>query len=204
MTPQPEITVCIPAHPARVANGMLTRAIQSVSSQHLPAAAISVAVDLKGEGAARTRQRALTAARTKWVAFLDSDDWFYPEHLQVLATAALTEQADYVFSYYTIHLNNGDPTSGDPLGHFGKRFDPASPHQTTITTLVRTELAQSIGFHDPPEGELIHGQRHGEDFAFTLGCVKAGANIVHIPCRTWAWVHHGHNTSGLPTQGDAR
>ncbi|MGX1976990.1 glycosyltransferase family 2 protein [Streptomyces kronopolitis] len=203
MNPQPEITVCIPAHPARVANGMLDRAIRSVNGQSLSAAAISVAIDLKGEGAAPTRQRALVAARTAWVAFLDSDDWFYPEHLEVLATEALAHDAEYVFSYYTVHTDAGDPTNCDPLGHFGKQFDPASPHQTTITTLVRTDLAQAVGFRTPPK-KLVDGQRHGEDFQFTLDCVQAQANFLHVPRRTWAWVHHGNNTSGLPTQGDAR
>ncbi|MCX4704370.1 glycosyltransferase [Streptomyces sp. NBC_01373] len=200
----PEITVCIPAHPARVANGMLDRAVASVKAQLLPATDISIAVDEDGDGAAVTRQRALDAARTEWVAFLDSDDWLYPEHLKVLATGAKIFGADYVFSYYMVHFPDGRPwPQSDPLGHFGKPFNPARPHQTTITTLVRTELAQSVGFRKPPGGALIDGERYGEDFQFTVECVKAGAKIVHVPRRTWAWVHHSGNTSGQPCNGDA-
>lgn len=199
-----EITVVIPAHPARVMNGMLNRAVASVAAQTLPAAALSIAVDLNREGAAKTRQRALEAVRTEWTAFLDSDDFFYPEHLKVLAAGARSFDADYVFSYYMVHRRDGSEwPENDPLGHFGKPWNPAAPHQTTITTLVRTEIAQEVGFHDPPEGSTIGGHRGGEDWWFTIGCRDAGAKIVHVPRRTYAWVHHGLNSSGIPTQGDA-
>jgi glycosyltransferase involved in cell wall biosynthesis len=199
-----DITVCIPAHVARVENGMLDRAVRSVKNQLLPAADISIAIDEHGDGAAVTRQRALDAVKTEWVAFLDSDDWFYPEHLRVLAAGARIFKADYIYSYYMVHFPDGRPwPANDPLGHFGKQFDPLHPHQTTITTLVRTDLAKSVGFFDPPEGAEIGGHRGGEDWFFTVGCAQAGAKIVHVPRRTWAWVHHGANSSGIPGRGDA-
>lgn len=204
MSQRLDITVAIPAHPARVANGMLDRAVASVRAQKHPAAGISIAVDETGQGAAATRQRALDAVTTEWVAFLDSDDWFYPEHLRVLAAGARIYKADYLFSYYMVHFPDGRPWPGnDPLGHFGKPFDPKHPHQTTITTLVRTELAKQIGFHEPPPDSVVGGHRGGEDWHFTVSCVDAGAHIVHVPRRSWAWVHHRGNTSGLPGRGDA-
>lgn len=199
-----EITVCIPAHPARVANGMLDRAVASVKNQLLPAADISIAIDEDGDGAAVTRQRALDAVKTEWTAFLDSDDWFYPEHLRVLSIGARKFNADYVYSYYMVHFPDGRPwPANDPLGHFGKQFNPLKPHQTTITTLVRTELAKQVGFFDPPPDSVVGGHRGGEDWHFTVGCAQSGAKIVHIPRRTWAWVHHGANSSGIPGRGDA-
>jgi hypothetical protein len=199
-----EITVCIPAHPARVANGMLDRAVASVKNQLLPAADISIAIDEKGDGAAVTRQRALDAVTTEWTAFLDSDDWLYPEHLKVLAAGARVFNASYVFSYYMVHFPDGKPwPANDPLGHFGKPFNPAAPHQTTITTLVRTDLAKAVGFHEPPPDSIVGGHRGGEDWHFTIGCVDAGAKFYHAPRRTWAWTHHRGNSSGIPGQGDA-
>lgn len=191
-----DITVCIPTIPPRKA--MLARAITSVLEQTLPAAALSVAVDTDRRGAASTRNRALEAVQTPYVAFLDDDDAFYEEHLEVLMNCVQETGSDYVFSYYQVHGPDGLPNSTDPLGAFGRVFDPLAPHQTTITTLVRTELAQSVGFEEPIEGELIHGQRLGEDFKFTLGCIAAGAHIVNIPQKTWIWNHHGANTSGKP------
>lgn len=199
-----EITVCIPAHVARVENGMLDRAVASVKAQLLPAADISIAIDENGDGAAITRQRALDAVKTEWTAFLDSDDFFYPEHLRVLALGAKIFKADYTFSYYCVHFPDGKPwPQNDPLGHFGKTFNPAKPHQTTITTLVRTELAKEIGFREPPPGALIDGQLYGEDFQFTVECAQAGAKIVHLPRVSWGWTHHRGNSSGQPGRGDA-
>jgi hypothetical protein len=78
------ITVAIPAHPGRLANRMLDRALGSVAAQVAPPAAVSVAVDLAEEGAPATRQRALDAVSTPWTAFLDSDDEYRRGHLKLL------------------------------------------------------------------------------------------------------------------------
>ena len=194
----PGITVVIPSIPPRAS--MLHRAVGSVLAQELPAAAISIAVDLEKQGAAITRDRALRAVRTEWVAFLDDDDVMLPEHLRVLMDGAMEHGADYAYSYFTIVDGEGQELPGaDPLNLFGVPFDHAAPHQTTITTLVRTELAQQVGFREPPWGKLVGRHAHGEDFQMTEECVAAGARVVHIPQRTWLWTHHGAgNTSGRP------
>lgn len=190
------VTVCIPSIPIRAA--MLNRALTSVTSQiHVPDA-VSVAIDHGARGAWDTRDRALRAVRTKWVAFLDDDDEMLPRHLYVLMAEAQRTGADYLYSWYQVEDGRGNVIDTDPLGHFGKEFDPQNPTQTTITTLVRTELAQEAGFIYPPDGGEIHGQRAGEDWLFTLKCLELGAQIVHVPERTWIWNHHGANTSGLP------
>lgn len=191
------VTAVIPTIPPR--RDMLARAVSSVSLQTHPVAAISIAVDATHEGAPATRDRALQAAATPWVAFLDDDDVWGPEHLEVLLAAAEDSGADYVYSYYTVMgMDDHLLPNVDPLGHFGRPFDVERPHQTTITTLVRTDLAQKIGFREPPHGALIDGQTFGEDFLFTVECAQAGAKILHVPQRTWLWTHHSANTSGRP------
>lgn len=189
------ITVVIPTHTERIHNGMLQRATSSVHAQTVPATAIAVAVDLERKGAAHTRQHALEMAQTQWVAFLDSDDEFLPNHLADLTDTAAQHEADYVYSYFV------RAQGGDPLGHFGKPFNPAAPHHTTMTVLCRRELAMQAGFlpHDD-----MHHDWSGEDWRFTLRCVDLGAKIVHLPQETWIWHRHGGNTSGLVGKGDAR
>ena len=184
------ITVCIPSIPPRAA--LLQRAINSVLAQTLPAAAVSIALDHQHEGAAATRTRAVAAAHTEWVALLDDDDQLYPQHLAALAGCAEQTGADYVYSYFDVIGGT------DPLNTFGEPFNPDDPKQTTTTILVRTDLAQSLGWIDSSDAALIHGQRAGEDYRFTLACLAKGARIVHHPERTWAWSHHGGNTSGQP------
>lgn len=192
-----DVTVVVPTIPPRTA--MLHRALQSITTQTLLPAAVIVEFDHNRTGAAVTRQRALARVDTEFVAFLDDDDEFMPDHLAVLRQAIDDHNADYTYSYYMVKDPSGQERADiDPLLHFGRPFDPERPHQTTIVTLVRTKLAQHVGFHEPPDGALIDGQRYGEDFGFTVGCVREGARIVHVPQRTWWWHHHRGNTSGRP------
>lgn len=190
-----DITVVIPSIPPRA--HLLARAISSVHEQTYAPVDIITRLDTAKAGAPANRDAALRDVRTEWVAFLDDDDEFRPQHLDVLVAAQQESNADYVYSWY-------DVVGGlDPLGHFGKVFDHCNPTQTTITTLVRTELAKEVGFLHPKKDELApDGNIYGEDYAFTINCVNAGAYIYHTPYRTWKW-HHWHdggqgNTSGRP------
>lgn len=186
------ITVVIPSIPPRV--GLLERALRSALAQTRQPDALSVHVDHERYGAPTTRNRALAAARTEWVAFLDDDDEFMPHHLEALLGHAETTGADYVYSWFETAPPGCDPF---PVHHFTNEFDPTDPIQTTITILVRRDLAREVhGFRLPPEGATIGGQRWGEDYQFTLDCVAAGAKIRHLVERTWIWHHHGRNTSG--------
>lgn len=202
MTLTPGITVVIPAHPSRVRSGMLDRALKSVLYQSIPPAAVSVAVDLNGDGAPATRQRALDAVATEWTAFLDSDDFFLPHHLETLARHQAETGADMVYSWFKLMDAKGTILNHDPVfpeTHFTEPFDPLNPIETTITTLVRTTLAQEVGFQALNRG---HDANTGEDRFFTLGVMDAGGIISHVVEKTWVWHHHGLNTSGLPHKGD--
>ncbi|WP_018502971.1 glycosyltransferase family 2 protein [Parafrankia discariae] len=184
------VTVVIPTIPPRA--GLLARAVASASAQTLPPDALSVAVDTDRQGAWATRQRALDAVTTEWTAFLDDDDELGPHHIAILREHAESSGADYLYPWFVVAGGT------DPLAqYFGQPWDDDAPHQTTIVTLVRTELAKAVGFREPGDG-TVEGQRAGEDWLFTLGCIKAGAKIYHVPERTWTWHHHGRNTSGLP------
>lgn len=185
---KPGVSVVTPFHGQRRANGMLERATASVRAQTVPVEHI-LAEDIHHLGAAITRNHGLALVKTEWTAFLDSDDEMDPAHIEQLLRCAEETGADYVYPWFRVKGGR------DPFPQFfGKLWDDAHPHQTTITILVRTGLAQLVGF----DGE-------GEDFRFTKGCVREGAHIVHHPARTWTWWHHGGgNTSGRPDRGDAR
>lgn len=184
------ITVCIPHIASR--QTYLHRALSSVHQQTLPPKSIAIAYDTAHDGAAVTRQRALEMTNTPWVAFLDDDDEFRPEHLDALLRHAQETNADYVYSWFDV-AGGGDPF---PPGHFLNEFDPDNPVQTTITVLVKTELARSVGFLRPCDGDLVGGLAWGEDYQFTLECLRKGAVIKHLVQRTWIWHHDSQNTSG--------
>lgn len=211
MTVEPLVTMVVPFHPARAENGMLETCLWSLRQQDpTPPGGIIVlpVLDAAGAGAAATRQVGLEDAFTEWVGFLDSDDWAYPDHVHTLWSWGVRHSADVVFSYFTVHDSwEAARPDSDPLLTFGKPFDPAMPHQTTGTILVRrrTLADAGIGWKTQPDGPLIPGTalRYGEDWDLTLQCVEKGLKILHVPRRTWAWRIGGHNTSGLPGRGDA-
>lgn len=189
-----DVTVAIPTIPPRAQ--LLARAIRSVSVQTHAATALSVAWDVGHFGAAVTRQRALSGVTTPWVAFLDDDDKFAPEHLEKLLRHARDTDADYVYSWFWTVPDGHDPF---PPYHYLDPFHPEDPIQTTITVLVKTELAKEVGFvEQDDDGKVVRGQRWGEDYEFTLGCLRAGGKITHLVDRTWYWHHDSGNTSGRP------
>jgi glycosyltransferase involved in cell wall biosynthesis len=197
MNDTPQVTVVVPFHTQREASGYLQRALTSIDLQTVPVKVIAIRDEL-GQGAPATREAGLQMVDTPWVSFLDSDDQMDPHHIEVLLRCAWETGADYVYSHYRVK------GGGDPRPHMlGRPWDNNNPDQTTIVTLVRTELAKAVGFRD--EGDLKSPDRlySGEDWRFTLGCIERGAKIVHHPEITWTWHHHGRNTSGLPGRGDA-
>lgn len=197
MVSMPAVTVVVPYHPSREASGLLARSLRSIQAQTM-AVQVIAARDEAGLGAASTRQAGLMAVRTPYVAFLDSDDEMDPSHIEKLYHTMQEQDADYVYPWFRVK------GGGDPFPQFfGKPWDDAQPHQTTVTTMVRTELAQSVGFMHHDAGTFEDGNRAGEDWLFTLGCLAQGAKIFHHPEITWTWHHHGMNTSGLPGRGDA-
>lgn len=188
-----DVSAVIAALPSR--NALLGEALKSVYDQTERVRETCISTDTQRLGAARNRDAALRLASSTWVAMLDDDDTWLPQHVKALLDCAEETGADYVFSYFV------RAEGGDPLGHFGKVFNPAEPHHTTVTTLVRRELAQDVGFFDHADAS---GVWSGEDWRFTLECVARGAKIVHHPEETWVWRRHSGNTSGLWGRGDAQ
>jgi glycosyltransferase involved in cell wall biosynthesis len=196
-----DITVVVTALPNRPT--MLARALASITTQLHQPDAIVVAIDNDRLGAAGNRDRGLSMVDTEWVAFLDDDDEFYPNHLRDLARHQETHAADFVYPWFDVK-GGTDPF---PM-HEGRDWDPADPHQVPITTLCRADMARavggfSMGFDLDADDVDADGNRAGEDFRFTLKLSAAGARIVHLNQRTWLWHHHGRNTSGLPSRAFA-
>jgi glycosyltransferase involved in cell wall biosynthesis len=179
-----DITVVIPTIPPR--QDMLARAVASAVNQTLTPDALSVAVDTEHGGAAVVRQRALRTVDTVWVAFLDDDDWFFPQHLRTLMSIARDADADYAYSWF----DGNDPFPQ----HRGRQMDPANPHHTTMTILVKTELAKIVGFANHPDANVVWT---GEDWLFTQKCIEAGAKFIGTDQVTWFYNVHSGNTSGL-------
>lgn len=192
------ITVAIPSIVPR--HEKLQVAIASVLIQTYPAAAISVAIDKDGDGAWKTRNRALNAVQTEWTAFLDDDDILMPHHLERLIATANDTHADLVYPWFEIR---GNP---DPLQREGMPFDAEvlrTGNYIPVTYLVRTELAKSVGgFPEPGSKEWPYDE--AEDWGFLLKLLDAGAKFEHLNERTWIWQHWGWGTPAQPGNTSGR
>ena len=193
-----DLTVVITTIPTRRVR--LRKALRSVKQQTLQPFEIIVSEDTEKKGAPYNRDAGLAQVTTPYVAFLDDDDYFYPEHLATLYAAIKDEDADIVYSWFDVEGGT------DPFPqNFGKPFDPENPVQTTVTTLCKTETVRAAGGYSNTYGlneeelaSFAQGNTVGEDFRMVISALQNGAKVHHVPKKTWAYVHWHGNTSGRP------
>ncbi len=206
---QPDVLVVIPTLKGR--EDLLKWAVASIREDVLRVVvAGAIEVDLGGLGPAVTRNRAVVqtmnaGVRPKWIAFLDDDDEFLPDHLAKLVEHAEATGADVVYPWFELNVNGRvENSKGDNLllihgkPAFGQQFDPTGLDVNNfipITTLVRADLFVQVGgFPEVNSPEWPHPDN--EDWALWLRLRDAGAVFSHLPERTWVWHWHGKNTSG--------
>jgi glycosyltransferase involved in cell wall biosynthesis len=211
-----DITVCIATIPPRAK--LLRRALASVAEQTLHPAAIVVEYDHEHTGAAATKNRALAAVRTPWVAFLDDDDQFLPHHLETLRYHA-AHPADLHPAFvvgrdvlpdvvYSIPDVPQLPGRRDPNGRYGVPFDADELRRRSYiqtTSLIRTDLLKEAGGFQLPDRTMPDGSPCPyDDWGAWLALLERGARFLHVPEVTFIWNHWGFGMPGHPgnTSGD--
>jgi hypothetical protein len=197
------VGVAIPSIPPR--KEMLERAVRSVTAQTRSPDQISVVIDLHAQGASATRNRALDAIDTEWVAFLDDDDEFLPRHLEKLLVHAQRTGVDVVYPWFDgintdfWRVPDEQENLVTPEGlpwtpHLEDAFRNRIGNFIPITVLARTDLVKSVGgFIDAP-GPVENPT--GEDYSLWIRLLDFGATFAHLPERTWRWNGHMAHTSG--------
>lgn len=199
--PNSDITVVITTIPQRRA--LLARALASVGAQTLLPDAVVIVEDTERLGGARNRQRGLDQAITQYVAHLDDDDEFLPNHLERLRDTIRETGADLVYPWFTV-VGGTDPF---PWA-LGKPWDDSDPHQVPVTTLALTGALKDAGGWDggwdvaaaDDPGVDSDGNRAGEDYRLILRMIERRMLIHHLPEITWLWHHDSGNTMGLPSR----
>jgi glycosyltransferase involved in cell wall biosynthesis len=188
------VTALVPSIPPRT-HTYLHRALDSVLQQDRPVDAISVSIDHHHLGSAKNRSRALSGVGTEWVALLDDDDEWHPDHVRLLMEHAEETGADLVYPWFTV------PEGWDPWPEReGQPFDEAllrTMNYIPITVLVRTELLWDAGGFTVKD--LTNTDSLCDDWGTWEKLLASGAKFSHLNRRTWIWHWHGGNTSGRPT-----
>lgn len=136
-------------------------------------------------GPARPRNVATQAATTRWISYLDSDDWWYPSRMARIK-AQLSDDRDIV--YHPLRVERADQDSsarpphgaeigeplrtGDPIWHM-IRF--GNPLATSGTTVKRELMIGIRGFDESRDLVSV------EDFDAWLRLAAQGARLHYVP-----------------------
>lgn len=178
-----KVSVVTAALPSRL--GKLSEACASVLAQTHPADEHLVAIDYARRGTARVVTQLALSARNEWVATLEDDDVWYPNHLEQLTRAAADGGADILYPYCDVEGRDWVPNAPfDPERLRRENYIPS-------TALIRRSLIADLG-------GWRTGSQHGfEDWDFWLRSQAAGATFRCVPVVTWKYVFHGTNKTFL-------
>ncbi len=196
------IGVLTPSLPGR--EDMLAEAMASVQAQTVKPTIHVIGIDHARVGIGRMLNQLARGVDTEWLARLDDDDVFKPNHLEVLSSGA--DQADVVYTWCEVapRARNGQaPAVPSVLGPAGwipnQEFDAEKLRERNYipaTTLIRKSLWESIGGWSLPGWGVQDTPREpefAEDWDFWLRALDAGARFLCIPEVTWTYRFHGEN-----------
>jgi succinoglycan biosynthesis protein ExoO len=153
---------------------------------------LKVFVNQQNLGAGGARNHALREAKGKWIAVLDSDDWYAPERLEKLLQVAYAEDADLVADDLYLVQDGEKSPLGTWLSWSGEQID--NIRQIDLIHFVETDRygqrSLRLGISKPlikRDFLIQHGieydetLRMGQDFWLYIKCLVNGSRFVLVP-----------------------
>lgn len=177
-----DIAVITPSHPSRTE--FLRACADSVAKQTLQPKMHLIGIDDSGAGPAKMRNRLMCSVDTEWVAFLDDDDIFLSNHLELLYANSL--YADLIYSFWG--MTGRSPWLGLEEYKYGVLQER---NYIPVTVLLRRQVAMECGGFIAEDGL--------EDWGLWRRIEAAGGRIKCVPAVTWLYQYHGGNR-GIPPE----
>ena len=158
-------------------------------------------------GPARSRNRAIEAARGRWIAIVDSDDIIHPERFERLLAAANHFGTHIVADDLLLFFEDGAPPQL-MLGEDQNTTFRVTPEQWV---LAGVDGSPPLGYLKPLiHASLLDGVRYdetlriGEDYDLVLRLLLKGARMVVVPEPFYLYRRHSGSISHRLSAADMR
>jgi glycosyltransferase involved in cell wall biosynthesis len=131
-------------------------------------------INFKNEGIiGKSRNIGITNARGDWIAFLDSDDRWYPDKLEVIVKAIDEYPEAILFTHRLLNVRKGEAIGSNELGRipgdmYRSLLFHGSRFATSATVVRKTALIDVAGFSERPDFAGV------EDYDLWLRLSKIG------------------------------
>ncbi len=152
---------------------------------------VSVVALPENQGPSHARNRGMERARGEWIAFLDADDLWEPDHLESLLERAAETGASVVYSGLIVR----DAITGRQLGEsdLHEHTDiPEALYRTSFIMPSQAMMRRSLLERGARFDERI---RHGEDADFWIQLAEAGAEFSCTHRKTCIYQKRGKTPS---------